>query len=216
VVMNLATTTLGHSIGAIAQAIGRPKSTVWRELSRNGLPSGRYSPLHAAGAYQLRGRREARIERDRASRTFVVDRPAEGWTPEQISGWLKGGNEPRLRAVVARRSTPSSIGQPNRPGSYGIISRAVTNAAAHADRDLRKIPSRIASPSMNGPRMSQDIVITAKLTPENAWASKPPFQAILKELSKDVNPICIALLHLAPESRVSRLPSIPARTRFGV
>ena len=90
---------LGHSIGAIAQAIGRPKSTVWRELCRNRLPSGRYSPLHAAGAYQLRRRREARIERDRALRTFVVDRLAEGWTPEQISGWLKGGNEPRLRAV---------------------------------------------------------------------------------------------------------------------
>ena len=52
---------LGHSIGAIAQAIGRPKSTVWRELCRNRLPSGRYSPLHAAGAYQLRRRREARI-----------------------------------------------------------------------------------------------------------------------------------------------------------
>src|SRR5262245_32405530 len=88
-----------HSIGAIAKAIGRPKSTVSRELSRNKLPSGRYSPLHAAGAYQLRRRREARIERDRALRTFVVDRLAEGWTPEQISGWLKGGNEPRLRAV---------------------------------------------------------------------------------------------------------------------
>ena len=90
---------LGHSIGAIAQAIGRPKSTVSRELCRNRLPSGRYSPLHAAGAYQLRRRREALIERDRALRTFVVDRLAEGWTPEQISGWLKGGNEPRLRAV---------------------------------------------------------------------------------------------------------------------
>ena len=50
---------LGHSIGAIAQAIGRPKSTISRELSRNKLPSGRYSPLHAAGAYQLRRRREA-------------------------------------------------------------------------------------------------------------------------------------------------------------
>jgi len=48
---------LGHSIGVIAQAIGRPRSTVWRELSRNRLPSGRYSPLHAAGAYQLRRRR---------------------------------------------------------------------------------------------------------------------------------------------------------------
>ena len=31
---------LGHSIGAIAQAIGRPKSTISRELSRNKLPSG--------------------------------------------------------------------------------------------------------------------------------------------------------------------------------
>ena len=39
---------VGHSIGAIAKAIGRPKSTVSRELLRNRLPSGRYSPLHAA------------------------------------------------------------------------------------------------------------------------------------------------------------------------
>ena len=54
---------LGHSIGAIARALRRPKSTISRELSRNRLPSGRYSPLHAAGAYQLRRRREALIER---------------------------------------------------------------------------------------------------------------------------------------------------------
>jgi len=74
----------GHSIGAIAQATGRPKSTVSRELSRNRLPSGRCSPPRAAGACQLRRRREAAIERDRALRTFVRDRLAEGWTPEQI------------------------------------------------------------------------------------------------------------------------------------
>src|ERR1700751_477037 len=85
--------TLGHSIGTIAQAIGRPKSTISRELSRNKLPSGRYSPLHAAGAYQLRRRRDALIERDRALRTFVVDRLAEGGTPEQILVWLNEGNE---------------------------------------------------------------------------------------------------------------------------
>ncbi len=60
--------TLGHSIGAIARASGRPKSTISRELSRNKLPSRRYSPLHAAGGYQLRRRREALIERDRALR----------------------------------------------------------------------------------------------------------------------------------------------------
>src|SRR5215467_10007739 len=45
---------VGHSIGAMAKAIGRPKSTISRELSRNKLPSGRYSPLHAAAlCYRL-------------------------------------------------------------------------------------------------------------------------------------------------------------------
>src|ERR1700745_3189592 len=83
---------VGHSIGAIAKAIGRPKSTVSRELSRNKLPSGRYSPLHAAGAYQLRRRREARIERDRVLRTFVVDRLAGGGGPQQLLGGVKGGD----------------------------------------------------------------------------------------------------------------------------
>ena len=65
---------LGHSIGAIARAIRRPKSTISRELSRNRLPSGRYSPLHAAGAYQLRRRRAALIEKDHALRSFVRKR----------------------------------------------------------------------------------------------------------------------------------------------
>jgi IS30 family transposase len=68
----------------VGRAIGRSKSTISRELSRNRLPNGRYSPLHAAGAYQLRRRREALIEIDRALRSFAVDRLAEGWTPEQI------------------------------------------------------------------------------------------------------------------------------------
>src|ERR1700747_712247 len=85
---------VGHSIGAIAKAIGATKSTVWRELSRNKLPSGRYSPLHAAGAYQLRRRREARIERDRVLRTFVVDRLAEGWSAELAFGHVRCSSPP--------------------------------------------------------------------------------------------------------------------------
>ena len=50
----------GRSMGAIARTLGRAKATISRELHRNALPSGRYSPLHAAGAYQLRRRRERR------------------------------------------------------------------------------------------------------------------------------------------------------------
>ena len=89
----------GHSLGTIAAAVRRAKSTISRELRRNALPSGRYSPLHAAGAYQLRRRREAILEKDQKLRTFVQDRLAEGWAPEQISGWLRAGHECGLRSI---------------------------------------------------------------------------------------------------------------------
>ena len=66
----------GQSPELIAKAVGRAKSTVSRELRRNALPSGRYSPLYAAGAYQRRRRRDAILERDRRLRDFVCDRLA--------------------------------------------------------------------------------------------------------------------------------------------
>lgn len=62
-------------------------------------PSGRYSPLHPAGAYQLRRCRDSILEKDQGPRTFICDRLAEGWTPEQISGWLKGGHESGVLAL---------------------------------------------------------------------------------------------------------------------
>ena len=54
----------GRSMGAIARALCRAKTTISRELQLNALPSGGYSPLHAAGAYQLRRRRETILERE--------------------------------------------------------------------------------------------------------------------------------------------------------
>jgi len=63
------------------------------EFNRNGVK------LPSKTAYQLRRRREAILERETALRLFVGDRLAEGWTPEQISGRLKSGNERRLRAI---------------------------------------------------------------------------------------------------------------------
>jgi IS30 family transposase len=89
----------GRSLGAIARQLGRAKATISREVRRNALPSGRYSPLHAAGAYIWRRRRAALIEKDVRLQTFVVDRLAEGWSPEQIAGWLKSGAERGLRAI---------------------------------------------------------------------------------------------------------------------
>jgi IS30 family transposase len=51
--------------------------------------------------YQIGGGVALRVrtQAEAALRLFVGDRLAEGWTPEQISGWLKSGNEPWLRAI---------------------------------------------------------------------------------------------------------------------
>jgi transposase, IS30 family len=101
---------LGHSIGAIAQASGRPKSTVRRQLSRNRLPSGRYSPLHAAGAYQLRRRREARIERDRALRPSLSTGSRKGGPRSKFQAGSRAETNLPCGPWVARRYTPSSTG----------------------------------------------------------------------------------------------------------
>ncbi|MCP3656310.1 MAG: IS30 family transposase [Herbaspirillum sp.] len=89
----------GHSISVIARSLGRGKSTISRELKRNRLPKGRYSARHADGSYLLRRQRHATLENDEMLGRFVRNRLAEGWSPEQIAGWLKGANEPGLRGV---------------------------------------------------------------------------------------------------------------------
>ena len=89
----------GHSIGAIAQAVGRANPPCRGSCAETPCPVAAIRRLYAAGAYQLRRRREAILERDRRLRDFVCDRLAEGWTPEQIAGWLKAGHERGLRAL---------------------------------------------------------------------------------------------------------------------
>jgi IS30 family transposase len=83
----------------MARRLGRSSSTINRELARNRLPSGGYQPSFAEGSYLARRERLALLERDERLERFVVDRLAEGWSPEQIAGWLKAGNEPGLRGL---------------------------------------------------------------------------------------------------------------------
>jgi transposase, IS30 family len=89
----------GLSLRAIAARLGRAASTVSRELRRNALPRGGYLPAHAEGCYLERRQRPAVLERDAKLARFVRARLLEGWTPEQIAGWLKRGEERGLRPV---------------------------------------------------------------------------------------------------------------------
>jgi IS30 family transposase len=90
----------GLGLRAIARELGRAASTVSRELRRNALPRGGYLPVHAEGCYLERRQRSAILERDERLGRFVRERLLEGWTPEQIAGWLKRGEECSLRTVA--------------------------------------------------------------------------------------------------------------------
>src|SRR5688500_19240698 len=90
----------GLSLRAIAERLGRAASTISRELRRNARPKGGYLPVHAEGCYLERRQRQAILERDERLGCFVCDRLLEGWTPEQVAGWLKRGEEHGLRAVA--------------------------------------------------------------------------------------------------------------------
>src|ERR687884_172601 len=89
----------GLSWGASGGALGGGASTIGRGLRRNALPRGGSLPVHAEGCYRERRQRPAVLERDERLGRFVRDRLLEGWTPEQIAGWLKRGEERGLRPV---------------------------------------------------------------------------------------------------------------------
>jgi transposase, IS30 family len=89
----------GLSLAAIGERLGRAGSTISRELRRNALPKGGYRPVYAEGCYLARRQRPAVLERDERLRRFVHQRLLEAWTPEQIAGWLKRGEERGLRPL---------------------------------------------------------------------------------------------------------------------
>ena len=105
----------GLSLRSIAAQLGRAASTISRELRRNALPRGGYLPVHAEGCYRERRQRPAVLERDERLGRFVRERLLEGWTPEQIAGWLKRGEERGLRPV----STEAIYAFIHRPGQKG-------------------------------------------------------------------------------------------------
>ena len=79
----------GKALREIGRLIGRSASTVSRELRRNALPRGEYKPGSADRIALSRCRRRCRIEGLNPLRTYVGDRLAMGWSPEQIAGRLR-------------------------------------------------------------------------------------------------------------------------------
>ena len=126
---------------AIGKAIGRDKSTISRELRRNAHQDGTYRPVYAEGSYRYRRQRKAILEQDEPLRRFVLDRLAEGWTPEQISGWLERGIEIGLR-VVSTETIYAFIFRSTQKA--GRLWRYLTRRKASRGRRARRSKDKIA------------------------------------------------------------------------
>lgn len=82
----------GYSLGNIAKALGRNKSTISRELARNSAPQHqRYTPCRAharACDRKTTANTHERLKND-FIRQYVKDGLERGWSPEQISGRIR-------------------------------------------------------------------------------------------------------------------------------
>lgn len=81
----------GQAVRAIAQALGRHPSTIYRELRRNASGPKAYSGAAAHTMYRKRRQRRVwRIRRDfGALMEYVCAKLRSHWSPEQISGRLR-------------------------------------------------------------------------------------------------------------------------------
>lgn len=84
----------GDGVRKIAAAVGRSPSTISRELSRNGVPTGdghhRYAPYRAQRSAERRARRPKPFKlADPVLATVVAQKLRLRWSPEQISQHLR-------------------------------------------------------------------------------------------------------------------------------
>jgi IS30 family transposase len=81
----------GHSVRQIAAAMDRQPSTISREMKRNRGSKVGYQPSYAQQQADARRWSGSRLERDDALRENILDRLADGWSPEQVCGRLALG-----------------------------------------------------------------------------------------------------------------------------
>lgn len=83
------------TVSEISKAVGRHRSTVYRELRRNRFTDKEMPELNgyycvsADGYAKERRKRQCKLIRHRELRDAVVDRLKAGWSPEQIAGRLR-------------------------------------------------------------------------------------------------------------------------------
>lgn len=74
----------------MAEELGRDKSTIYREISRNTDPgTGKYVAMRAEHSYKRRIKKPQGRIRDKETRLYVRRKMLTGWSPERISGRIR-------------------------------------------------------------------------------------------------------------------------------
>ena len=99
-----------ESYRVIGARIGRPASTISREVARNG-PAGRYRAVRAQALAELRGRRpkEAKLAGNDELRCWVQAKLGKKWSPEEISARLRLEFPGRAEMRVSHETIYQSI-----------------------------------------------------------------------------------------------------------
>ncbi|MBV1781404.1 IS30 family transposase [Paeniglutamicibacter sp. ABSL32-1] len=142
----------GSSLRAIAKTLGRPVSTVSREIARNTGPNG-YQPYaaHRAAAKRRPRPKTSRLSCEGTLRKYVGAKLLLGWSPEQISNRLRKLLPDRLELRVC----PETIYQALYLQARGGLRREVAAAlrTGRARRKTRRDPeartSRFRDPMIN-------------------------------------------------------------------
>ena len=157
----------GDSLRVIAARIGRPASTVCREVARNRTARGRYRALGAQAAAEQRARRPkvAKLAGDPVLRAQVQDwLGREQWSPRQISHALAAQFPADLRMRVSHETIYQSLYVQGR----GALRRELVSCL-RTGRALRK-PHR-AAPS--GAGKLKDMVMISERPAEAADRAVP-------------------------------------------
>ena len=133
----------GLSYQQIGDLVGRTKSVVWREVTRNSGPDGSYwAPLAHRVAHQHRRRPKA---------FKLVEQPA---LCRQIEGWMDQGWSPRLIAsVLAADHPPGSMGRVSHETIYQALyvqTRGTLRADLYKQLSLKRSARRARGGAQRG------------------------------------------------------------------
>lgn len=193
----------GQSKSQIARTLGRPASTVCRELNRNSKPTkqwkGGYEPERAHKLALRRRQWDARhkMARQPALQRLVKDRLAMGWSPEQIAGRLalhhghtvishesiyrfiyhRSGQKDYWHRLLPRRKYRR--GRPGRRGGSSVnrIKHRVSVHQRSKTANHRKQPGHWEADLMLFSKYGQAILVAHERHSRFTWITRQPSKA---------------------------------------